>query len=243
MEHVVLRYVTYAAAIFVVSFVGGWIPLLRRWSDQEHHFLISLSAGIILGVVFFDLLPEAIGTTRHFTTAVLVGFVLLLALEKFILIHAHETEELADRRMGFTAFAGIALHAFLDGVALGSSVMLPALGPVVFWAIVAHKIPETFSLSSILLYFGFARRHVLLLVLALSLVTPLGGALALLALRHASPALLGQAIGVAAGMFLFIATSDLLPHAHAHHEGRFRNLLAVLLGLLVSALIHQSHHH
>jgi zinc and cadmium transporter len=243
LEHAALRYMSYAAAIFAVSFVAGWIPLLRRWSEREHHFLISLSAGIILGVVFFDLLPEAMGTTRYFSTAVLVGFVLLLVLEKFVLIHPHETEALADKRVGFAAYAGISLHAFLDGVALGSSVMLPTLGPVVFWAIVAHKMPETFSLSSILLYFGFSRRNVLLLVLALSLVTPLGGALALLLLRNASPALLAQAIGVAAGMFLFIATSDLLPHAHAHHEGRFHNLLAVLLGLAASALIHQGHHH
>ena len=243
MEHVTLRYLEYAAGIFAVSFLSGLVPLLRSWSHGQLQLLISLSAGIVLGVVFFDLLPQSLQLSRHFFTAVLLGFMLLLALEKFVLIHPHETEELAGRRSGFAAYAGISLHALLDGVALGSSVMMPALGSAVVWAILAHKIPDTFSLCSILLFFGFRRRQALVLLLVFSLLTPLGGAVALVALRHASPTLLGLAVGVAAGTFLFIATSDLLPHAHAHHERRFYNLVAVLAGLLLSGLLHQTHTH
>jgi zinc transporter ZupT len=243
VESVASRYAGFATWIFVLSFLGGMIPLLRRWSDPQLKLLISLSAGIILGVVFLDLLPEAMHITPHFFTAVLVGFLLLLALEKFLLIHPHETEELAGRRTGLAAYVGISLHSLLDGVALGSSVMVPALGPAVLWAIVAHKIPNTFSLTSILLYFGFSRRSALLLLLGFSLVTPLGGAIALLVLRNASPEILGLAVGLAAGTFLFIATSDLLPHAHSHHEGRHWNLLAVLAGALVSVLVHLTHPH
>ena len=119
--------------------------------------------------------------------------------------------------------------------------MVPTLGPVVLWAIAAHKIPNTFSLVSILLYFGFSRRYTLLLLIVFALLTPLGGALALLALRNASQELLGFAVGVAAGTFLFIATSDLLPHAHAHHEGRYRKLAAVLAGVLLSAFVSGFH--
>jgi zinc and cadmium transporter len=243
VEHVALRYLVYAAGIFAVSFVSGLIPLLRSWSHRELQLLISLSAGIVLGVVFFDLLPQSLQLSRHFFPAVLLGFMLLLALEKFVLIHPHETEELAGRRSGFAAYTGISLHALLDGVALGSSVMMPALGSAVVWAILAHKIPDTFSLCSILLFFGFRRRQALVLLLIFSLLTPLGGAVALVALRHASPTLLGLTVGVAAGTFLFIATSDLLPHAHAHHERRFYNLVAVLTGLLLSGLLHQAHSH
>ncbi|MFQ5599323.1 MAG: ZIP family metal transporter [Candidatus Krumholzibacteriia bacterium] len=240
MEPVALRYTEYAAWIFFMSFLGGIVPILRRWSHTQLQTLISLSAGIILGVLFLHLLPEAAGTTRHFYTAVLVGFVLLLALEKFLLIHPHETQELAGRRSGVAAYLGISLHSLLDGVALGSSVMVP-IGSVVLWAILAHKVPNTFSLTSILLYFGFSRRSTLLLLVLFSLVTPLGGVLALLLLRNASQDILGLAVGVASGTFLFIATSDLLPQAHAHHENRFRNLAAVLLGALLSALSHLTH--
>jgi zinc and cadmium transporter len=243
VENLPLRYAQYAIGIFAVSFAAGLVPLLRRWSHRELQLLISMSAGIVLGVVFFDLRPQAVGMSRHFFVAVLAGFVLLLALEKFLLIHPHETEELAGRRSGLAAYAGISLHALIDGVALGSSVMVPALGGAVVWAIVAHKIPDTLSLSSILIFFGFGRRQILWLLLAVALLTPVGGFVALVALRHASPAVLALAMGVAAGTFLFIATSDLLPHAHAHRKGRFRNLVAVLTGLLVSGLLHQTHRH
>lgn len=246
LESAALRYVEAAWWIFSTSFLAGLIPLLRRWSHPQLQLLIGLSAGIILGVVFFDLLPQALGVTTHsvrFFSAVLVGFLLLLALEKFLLIHPHETAELAGRRTGLAAYVGISLHSLMDGVALGSSIMVPGLGSVVLWAIVAHKVPNTFSLSSILIYFGFSRRATLLLVLSFSLVTPLGGAVALLALRNASQELLGLALGVAVGTFLFIATSDLLPQAHAHHEGRYRNLAAVLAGVLLSALSHLTHSH
>jgi zinc and cadmium transporter len=246
LESAALRYVESAGWIFSTSFLAGMIPLLRRWSHAQLQFLISVSAGIILGVLFFDLLPQALRITTHFArffSAVLVGFVSLLALEKFLLIHPHETAELAGRRTGLAAYIGISLHSLMDGVALGSSVMVPGLGAVVLWAILAHKIPNTFSLSSILIYFGYSRRATLLLVLFFSLVTPLGGFVALIALRHASQDLLGLALGVAAGTFLFIATSDLLPQAHAHHEGRYRNLAAVLGGLVLSALSHVSHGH
>jgi zinc and cadmium transporter len=227
------RFAVYAVAIFSISFAGGLVPLLRRWSPGQLQTLISLSAGIILGVLFLELLPEVSRTSPHFFTAALAGFVLLLALEKFVFIHPHETEELAGRRTGLAAYVGISFHSLLDGIALGSSAMLPDLAPAVVYAIVAHKVPDTFSLSSILTFFGYSRRRTLGMLLFFSLLTPLGGALAVWLLRGVDDATLGGLLGLASGTFLFIATSDLLPHAHEHREGRFRNLAAVLLGMLV----------
>ena len=230
------RFGIYAAGIFFVSFVGGLIPLLRRWSHSQLQTLISVSAGIILGVLFFDLLPSAAPTTPNFYTAAIAGFLLLFAFEKFVFIHPHETEELSAQRSGLAAYFGISFHALLDGVALGSSAMLPGLAPVVAFAILAHKIPDTFSLSSILTFFGYSRRRTLGMLFFFSLLTPLGGLLALWFLRDVEPQALGMLIGLASGTFLFIATSDLLPHAHEHHEGRFRNLAAVVAGILLIAL-------
>lgn len=237
------RFVVYAAWIFGLSFVAGVVPLLRRWTHDELQILISLSAGIILGVVFVELLPELSATTPYFFTAALFGFMLLLVLEKFVFIHPHETDELAGQRSGLAAYLGISFHSVLDGLALGSSTLIPALAPSVVFAILAHKVPDTFSLSSILTFFGFSRRRTLWMILLFSLLTPLGGVIALLLLRGAGQATIGLLIGVATGTFLFIATSDLLPHTHAHHEGRFRNLLAVLIGVLLIAVTHRVRMH
>lgn len=235
------RFAVYAAWIYAISVAGGLIPLLRRWTHSQLQTLISLSAGVILGVLFFDLLPEVGSTTPHFYTAALTGFVLLLTLEKFVFIHPHEAEELAGRRSGLAAYLGISFHSLLDGVALGSSAMFPALAPAVLFAILAHKVPDTFSLTSILTYFGYRRQTVLLLLLFFSLLTPLGGFASLYFLRGAGVQGFGLAAGLAAGTFLFIATSDLLPHAHEARERRYINLAAVLLGMLVIYLTRRAH--
>lgn len=227
------RFAQHAACIFAVSLLGGLVPLLRRWSQPQLQALLSLSAGIILGVLFFDLLPHNAGMSPHFHTLALTGFMLMLALEKFVFLHPHETEELAGRRSGIAAYLGISLHSLLDGLALGSSALAPQFAPGVAFAILAHKLPDTFSLTTILTYFRFRRRSIVLLLILFSSLTPLGGLLALLLLRGLDPAQLGGVIAIASGTFLFIATSDLLPHAHAHHDGRYRNLAAVILGLAI----------
>jgi zinc transporter ZupT len=76
----------------------------------------------------------------------------------------------------------------------------------------------------------------LVLLILFSLLTPLGGALALWFLRGVPESALGLPLGLASGTFLFIATSDLLPHAHENREGRFRKLAAVVIGMLLIAL-------
>lgn len=233
MQADVQRFAVHAAWIFVVSILGGIVPLLHRWTTPQLQTLISASAGIILGVLFFDLLPAISNTTPHFYPAVLSGFVLLLVLERFVLIHPHETDELKGRRSGMTAYLGISLHSLLDGVALGSSAMMPQLAPAVLFAILAHKVPDTFSLTSILTFFGYSRRSALLMLIFFSLLTPIGGFLALLVLQGIPPHDLGIGVGIATGTFLFIATSDLLPHAHESHERRYRNLAVLLLGIAV----------
>lgn len=230
------RFALYALCIFAISFAGGLVPLVRRWTKPQLRTLIGLSAGIILGVLFFDLLPQVSQATPYFFTFALAGFTLLLALEKFVFIHPHETEELAGRRSGLAAYVGISFHSLMDGLALGSSTMLPSLASPVVFAILAHKVPDTFSLASILTFFGYSRRRTMLLLLFFSLLTPLGGILAMWLLRGVGEATLGALLGVASGTFLFIATSDLLPHAHEDHSSRFRNLAAVLLGMLVIGL-------
>jgi len=235
------HFLPYAIAIFVVSFGGGLIPLLRHWPHDQLQVLMSLSAGVILGVLFLDLLPAVAQISPHFYVYTLAGFLALFVFEKFVFFHPHETEDLAERRSGLAAYVSISIHSLVDGVVLGSSALLPNVAPAVLFAIVAHKVPDTFSLASILTYFGFRRRSTVLLLLFFAVLTPLGGFAALALLRNASPSTLGIPVALATGTFLFIATSDLLPHTHGHHEGRYRNLAAMLAGVALIALAHRLH--
>ena len=120
--------------------------------------------------------------------------------------------------------------------------MLPQLGPVVLLAVLIHKMPDSISISSILLSAGWERRRVATLSLLFSLTTPVGALLAFLFLRELSENNIAVALGVSAGTFLAIATADILPQVHRIQERNPLTLVFLVLGLGVSwigrALVH-----
>jgi zinc transporter ZupT len=112
--------------------------------------------------------------------------------------------------------------------------LLPRLGPVVLLAVIIHKIPDSISISSILLSAGWERRKVGILNLLFSLTTPIGAILAYLFFRVLSPENVAVAIGISAGTFLAIATADILPQVHRIEQRNPMTLLFLAIGLAVS---------
>ena len=152
------------------------------------------------------------------------------------MIHACEEEAGCDfHSVGLLSFSGFSLHNFLSGVALGSSLLIPTLGFVVFIAMVVHKAPESFSLVSILLRGGHPKKNILWMLLFISLMIPLGAYTALMTLQWANNSWIGAAVAFAAGSFLHIALADLLPEVHRSSENRFVVLILFLAGLSVMA--------
>jgi len=139
-------------------------------------------------------------------------------------------------QMGIPAFLGISLHSLLDGIALGAGLILPQLGPVVLLAVIVHKMPDSVSISSILLAAGWNRRKVAILNLLFSLTTPIGALLAFLFFRSLAPEDVAFAIGISAGTFLAIATADILPQVHRIEQRNPATLVFLLAGLTVSWL-------
>ena len=136
--------------------------------------------------------------------------------------------------MGIPAFLGISLHSLLDGIALGAGLILPQLGPAVLLAVIIHKMPDSMSISSILLSAGWDRQKVGKLNLLFSLTTPIGALLAFLCFRVLSPENVAIAIGLSAGTFLAIATADILPHVHRIEQRNPLTLLFLAIGLAIS---------
>ena len=145
----------------VVFISLGFLPLLRELSRRALALLLSFSAGVLLGAVFFHMLPETGRILEEHTGwPILGGFLLIFVIARFVFVHAYEECDCDIHRMGIPAFLGIALHSLLDGLALGAGLMLPQLGPVVLLAVLIHKMPDSISISSILLSAGRDRRKV-----------------------------------------------------------------------------------
>ncbi len=221
----------YTVAILAGALVGGALPLVGRVSRSDH--LLSFSAGVMLGAAFFHMLPEAVEGAGAKATLpfVAVGFMVLFVVERFVLVHAcaepgPEVEvdggaSIAPHphvhvhgdgtgcevhTMGMAAFLGLSLHTLIDGFALGASSGKAGLGLLVFLAILAHKIPNAFSLSAILRHEGYSRSRALAMNAAFALTIPLGAALYLV-LRDLvqAEAFTSFALAASAGTFLHLA--------------------------------------
>jgi len=227
----------YLPTVMLVSLLGGFLPLLRELSQRALALLLSFSAGVLLGAVFFHMLPE---TGRVLVDdiglPVLAGFLLIFVMERFVFVHACEERECDIHHMGIPAFLGISLHSLLDGVALGAGLMLPQVGPIVLLAVIIHKMPDSISISSILLSAGWSRSRVARLSALFSLTTPVGALLTFLFFRSLSEEHIAVAIGISAGTFLAIATADILPQVHRIEQRNPLTLVFLVFGLSVSWL-------
>jgi zinc transporter ZupT len=225
----------YLALIAAVSVAGGALPLVRTWSRDKLALLVSAGAGVLLGAAFLLMLPHAVeGLGGLAGLPILLGFLAMLVLGRFFLVDTCEEVGCEIHGFGFAAFLGITFHALIDGLAVGSSFIVPTLAPSIFLAIAIHKVPAAFSLCSILLLAGYSRGRALLHICGFSTATPLGAVLAFFFLRGMGEEVLAVALGVSAGSFLAIATSDLLPQVHREGARSGSSLVFLFIGIAVS---------
>ena len=228
----------YSLLLFGAAAFGGLVPTLRpELTRRSRAFILSLASGILLGTAFLHMLPEAVTQVGPpVVVAVLIGFVALLLLEKFVMVHPCEEMDCHFHHLGMSAFIGISLHSFIDGVALGASMSDARLSLVVFLAILIHEIPCGFSLGSLLVLGQHPRGRVIALILLYAVMTPLGAILTWLLSMNLPASTVGWALGFSAGNFLFVATADLLPQLHLHERANRAQIIWLLAGLGISWL-------
>jgi len=181
-----------------------------RWSVRALEVMVALSAGFMISVALLDLIPDslAIGGSRA-ALIILAGYLLVHLTQHTLAPHFHFGEEThsVSKITSHSALAGLLLHTFVDGVAIVSAfAVAPALGVLVFLAILLHKLPEGLAISSLFLAAGASRRQALAAGGALGLATLAGG-------------LLTQEVGVlatyglpaAGGVALYVGASNLVP--------------------------------
>ncbi|MFQ6096816.1 MAG: ZIP family metal transporter [Armatimonadota bacterium] len=244
-----LTVLMYSVIVVLAAWVGGLAPLKRDWRAQQLRLVVSFAAGVLLGAAFLHMLPEATRTIGAGAGGVvLLGFLALFTVEKFVMLHAchHDVNDAARHVAGLAAFVGLSIHSLVAGFALGSAVLLDErdhlhLGFVVVVAIVAHKLPESLSLMAALLGAGYSKRRTAGLIVFFSLMVPVGAFAVVLLARGVTDTLIAVLVALSAGTFIHIAAADLLPSVHRAEEGRSASLLTFLLGagfMWATSLIH-----
>jgi zinc and cadmium transporter len=224
----------------VASLVGGLALLCKEtWPKAISSYLVSFAAGVLLAAAFFDLLPEALEmaeTVRPVLLLALAGIVTFFLVERFLLrLHHHDRfHDLPP--VSSLVIVGDALHNFIDGVILTTAFLVNIpLGVVTSLAIISHEIPQEIGDFGILLFGGMKRMKVLLVNLATALTMVAGAILAFVFVSWVK-AMMAFLLAFAAGNFIYIAASDLIPEIH-HGLGREKGWPQTLLFLTGIILI------
>ena len=225
--------------VFSITMIGGWIPTIKLWPQETFRLIISFCAGILLGAVFFHVLPE-ISTVlgRQLGYSVMFGFLLIFVLEKFIMVHPCEEGECDYHKIGVAAYFGLGFDSILDGIAIGAGTMMN-LSFIIILAVTLHKFPAALALSSLLVKGKeYTKKKILLSMFIFALATPVGALVAVFIFQGVDDYVVATALGVSAGTFLFISIGDLLPTVYEEHEKGYKNLVSLCLGTLVMILSH-----
>ncbi len=232
MEAIIFSFFT-----FISTLLGGIFGIKHR---DKLHYIMSFTAGVLVAVCFFDILPEAFRITTEqgfditsMLIALVCGFLLFHILEKTILMHhAHEAEYGTHKHpsVGLFGTLGLSFHSFLDGVGIGLGFHVnPHVGLLIAIAVIAHDFSDGLNTVTLMLTnkntVSKAAR-----LLILDAVTPVLGVLSTF-LFVIPQSILVLYLGFFAGFLLYIGASDLLPEAHSKHSS-WKMLGLTILGVV-----------
>jgi len=227
-----------ALATFVATMVGGLVAFKFR---DKLHLILGFSAGAVIGVAFFDLLPESIelgskyyslGTMTAITAG---GFLVYLVLDRWIFLHSQfqEDGDAHEHRhvRGILGAGSLTIHSFLDGVAIGLAFQVSAaIGIVVAVAVLVHDFSDGINTVSLILK-NKGQNKSAFRWLVVDAVAPVIGAASTLFI-HLPEQTLAIVLALFSGFFVYIGASDLIPESH-HAHPKFLTTVMTILGATV----------
>jgi len=234
------------------NLLGGLLVSRGQWSRRYLKYFVAVGAGFMLATALLEMIPESVklradSPSRFFDETatvfvlVLIGYFLIHFFEHTIAPHFHfgeEThhEELTHAHAGYAALLGLVIHTFFDGVAIASGLLVSTwLGGVIFVAIFLHKLPEGFTVASLMLASGQSRKVAFISSAILGAATLLGTGL--MFVIHGT---VSDALPLSAGVTLYVAASDLIPEVN--REPGIGMPLLVFFGVAVLLLLKAAFH-
>ena len=218
---------------FLATFLGGLFAI--RLKDQLH-LVLGFSAGAVIGVAFFDLLPEALELGKnHYSSAVITsivagGFMLFMILDRFVIFHSHNHDHgdhSPEVARGYLGAGSLSIHSFLDGVAVGLAFQVSsAVGLIVATAVLVHDFSDGINSVNLVLKNGGTKNQALKW-LSVDAIAPVLGIISTLFFTLPTQAL-GLILALFCGSFIYIGASDLLPESHHSHPTRLTTITTII---------------
>lgn len=203
-----------------IALVGSVTLLLRRESLERIVMpLVAFAAGSLLGGAFFHMLPAALSVrdAANVFLWTMAGFTLFFVLEQFLhWHHCHRADAACKKPLTYLILIGDGLHNFLGGVGVSGAFLIDVrLGITAWLAAAAHEVPQELGDFGVLIHGGWPRRRALLFNLLSESTFLLGALVTYLASRAID---VGFLVSLAAGNFLYIGASDLVPEVNKHRS-------------------------
>jgi ZIP family zinc transporter len=228
--------------LFLSTFLGGLFSL--KYKDKLHK-IMGFTAGVLVGVVFFEILPEIIQLIKENNfdstgpmVAIALGFFAFHILEKSILLnHSHDEDykEHKHPHVGIASAVALATHSFMDGLGIGLAFQInPSVGILVAIAVITHDFTDGMNTVSLVLANKNSEKRAMWFLL-LDSVTPILGIISASYLNLPTIFLIWY-LGFFAGFLIYIGASDILPEAHSK-DSSYKTILLTILGSILIFIV------
>lgn len=218
----------------VANVFGGAIIVQKHWDRSYLRYFVALGAGFMLATSIVEMVPASLEIRgRSAAFLVLLGYLIIHFFEHTVTPHFHfgeEThrDEFLDIHKSYSVLFGLVIHTFFDGIAIASGFIVSNwLGWIIFLAVFLHKIPEGFTITSVMLASGKSRGASWAASVALGAAT-LAGVLTMAVFRHE----VNAGLPLAAGVTIYVAASDLMPEVNKEPGVRMALLVFIGVGCL-----------
>ena len=237
-------------ASFLISFCVGvalvFLYLKKEIISKISLFLISLSAGALMGGAFLHLLPEAsqVVDINNLYLIVLIAFIFFFFLEKLLFWRHCHKENCPVHTFGYMNLFGDALHNFIDGLVIASTFIIDfRLGITTTLAIALHEIPQEIGDFGVLIHAGFKKKQALIINYIVALTVVMGGVVGYF-LSFWLEDIIPYLLPFAAGGFIYIAASDLMPEIRkeSNFKRSINSFLVFILGIILMLAVKLINH-
>lgn len=233
-----MNVIIFSLLAFVVTILGGLVSIKLK---DKLHLVLGLTAGVIFGLVSFDVLPEMFELSQEMNVEIrlamvifVLGFMFFHILEKYLLVHHNHEDNYGHHEHhvsgALSAFA-FAAHSFFDGIGIGLGFQVSnTVGLVLAIAIIGHRFTDGFNTGALMLMDKNGHRKTLKYVFLVA-IAPFFGALSTTFFTFSEKFLLYY-LGFFAGSLLYVCLEDILPEAHSKSDS-LKPLFATILGIVL----------